>query len=82
MKLFVTERAKKDLKKLDKSTLKRINEALHKLLTNPYIVDLKKLKGEANKWRLRVGSHRIILTMNWKEEAIYVLRVLHRRKAY
>ena len=82
MKLVITSRAKRELSKLEKSTLKRIQVALNKLLTNPETADLKKLKGESDTWRLRVGDYRVIMEIIHKEETIYVLRVRHRREAY
>jgi len=82
MNLVISSRAKKDLTKLDKATLKRIKLSLHKLLTAPETVDLRKLRGEPDKWRVRVGDYRIIMRIGSKEETIYVLRVRHRRAAY
>jgi len=82
MNLFVSARAKKDLGKLDQKTLQRIDNTLKKLLANPGMVDLKKLKGQADKWRLRVGDYRLILTVDWKHDAVFLIRVLHRKDAY
>ena len=52
MNLVVSARAKKDLTKLNKATLKRIKLSLNKLLTAPETVDLKKLRGQFDKWRV------------------------------
>lgn len=82
MNLVVVSRAKKDLAKIDKKTLKRLELALNKLLMDPKTVDLKKLQGEVDSWRLRVGNYRVIMRISPKEETIYVLRVRHRRDAY
>jgi len=43
-----------DLADLDRKTQKRIKAALDRLLSYPQAVDLKKLKGSQNMWRLRV----------------------------
>lgn len=82
MNLVVASRAKKDLAKIDKKTLKRVKLALNKLLMDPETVDLKKLQGKVDRWRLRVGHYRIVMRISPKEETIYVLRVRHRREAY
>ena len=45
-------------------------------------VDLRKLKN-TDKWRLRVGTYRVILKVEENGKVtIYALRVLHRRDAY
>lgn len=83
MRLIITKRAKKDLAGLDKVTRQRITEALDKLITNPLSVDFKKLKGYADRWRLRVGDWRVIFKINENEIIIaYALRVKHRREVY
>ena len=82
MKLIITKRAQKDLESLDKTTQKRIAEKLDQMLVYPLSVDLKKLKGYENLWRLRVGDYRIILEIREQEITIYALRVMHRREVY
>lgn len=82
MKLIITKRAQKDLESLDKTTQKRIAEKLDQMLVYPLSVDLKKLKGYENLWRLRVGDYRIILEIREQESTIYALRVMHRREVY
>jgi len=82
MKLEITEPAEKELAGLDKRTRARIKDALDKLLSRPEAVDLRKLKGKTNLWRLRVGEWRVILQVDRRKETIYVLHVKHRREAY
>ncbi|WP_031517060.1 type II toxin-antitoxin system RelE family toxin [Desulfofalx alkaliphila] len=82
MRLEFTRRAEKDLLKLDPDTQRRIRSALDRMLINPQAVDLKKLKGEVDLWRLRSGDYRVIMRINEGGMTIYALRVLHRREAY
>ncbi|MGI6328104.1 MAG: type II toxin-antitoxin system RelE family toxin [Dethiobacteria bacterium] len=56
MRLFVTEKAQKDLARLDKQTQNRIKTALDNMAKDINTVDLCKLKGSADGWRLRVGD--------------------------
>ena len=44
--------------------------------------DIKKLKGVKNTYRLRVGDHRIIYTVDFDAARIFVLSILPRVKAY
>lgn len=82
MRLEITEPAQKDLADLDTKTQRRIKAALDRLLSFPQGVDLKKLKGSPNMWRLRVGDWRVILRFDRKQGVLYVLRVRHRREVY
>lgn len=82
MRLEITEPAEKDLADLDKKIQRRIKAALDRLLSYPQAVDLRKIQGSPNIWRLRVGDLRVILRPDWEEGVLYVLRVRHRREAY
>ncbi|MBE3582467.1 MAG: type II toxin-antitoxin system RelE/ParE family toxin [Thermoanaerobacteraceae bacterium] len=82
MRLEITEPAQKDLAGLDKKTQRRIKAALDRLLSYPQSVDLKKLKGIPDMWRLRVGDWRVILRFDRKQGVLYLLRVRHRGEAY
>jgi len=82
MRLEVTEPAQKDLAELERKTQRRIKAALDRLLSYPQAVDLKKLKGSQDMWRLRVGDWRVILRLDREQGILYVLRVRHRREAY
>jgi mRNA interferase RelE/StbE len=80
-RIVITEQAKKDLSKLDKITNERILRGLLKLKTNQQ-VDLRKLRGTEDEWRLRVGDYRVRLKISREEIIIYALSVKHRRDAY
>ncbi|MEW6065589.1 MAG: type II toxin-antitoxin system RelE/ParE family toxin [Bacillota bacterium] len=82
MKLIITNQAQKDLSKLDKATQRRVQIALDRMLLSPQNADIKKLKGEVDLWRLRVGNYRVIMRIKGSEVVIYALRILHRREAY
>lgn len=80
MNIVITNRAKKDMEKLDRETRLRIYSALESIANNQR-VDIKKLHG-SNRYRIRVGDYRIILDISQGTLTIYALRVLHRREAY
>jgi mRNA interferase RelE/StbE len=82
MKLVITEKAEKDLSRLDKKICRRIRDTLEKLFINPGSVDLIKMHGFSDRWRLRVGNYRVLLKITGKEVTVYALRVKHRREAY
>lgn len=82
MRLVITRQAEKDLADLDVKVSMRIRATLDKMLTNVQAVDLKKLKGYPDLWRLRVGDWRVMLQISEKEVTIYPLRIKLRREAY
>ena len=82
MKLVVTDRAQKDLAKLEDKTRQRILTALDNMVMGGSTSGLKKLQGTPDRFRLRVGDYRVLLRMVQEEAHIYALRVKHRREAY
>ncbi|KKM09331.1 hypothetical protein SY88_19390 [Clostridiales bacterium PH28_bin88] len=82
MRLVITEKAEKDLAGLDRRTSQRIRDAFDVMITNVNMVDLKKLKGTRDRWRLRVGDYRVLLQIVGDEATVYALRVKHRKEAY
>jgi len=81
VKLIITQKAQKDLGKLDKHTRQKIRKALDDMVEDISTADLKKLRG-TNFWRLRVGDYRALLyfSSGWTE--VLVHRVMHRKDAY
>ena len=76
-----TNRARRDLNRLDIRVSRRVLEALSRLAETGY-GDLKLLRGSEREYRLRVGQWRVILLLDRKESILRVLRVLHRSEAY
>ncbi len=73
--------AYRDLKALDQRTKKRIFTVLDDFADGKR-VDLKKLQGNADQWRIRTGDYRIILDIVLLDNVAYVVRVGHRREVY
>ena len=74
-----SDRAKKDAMRLDRKMRERIVDALDALAESAQ-GDVKQLRGKVPEWRLRVGDWRI--RFSYGQDAIEVLRVLPRGKAY
>ena len=81
MQVLLSERAKKDLKKLDSTARQRIIDKLQLYAADPKALanQVKKLVGDPF-LRLRVGDYRVLFT----EDGIivHVARVGHRRDIY
>ena len=72
------KKALKYLRKLDKNTQLRIIKSINEL---PF-GDVKKLQGNADNYRLRVGSYRIIFCKDDKKLIILIIEIKPRGEAY
>ena len=80
-KIFLEKTAKKQIEKLDKETARRILESLRELEKGfSARLDIKKLKGYDNHYRIRVGSYRIMLVI--ESGTVYIYDVSIRGNAY
>ena len=84
METFFRKSFEKDLGKLrDETLLAKIKaeiEWVENAETLQDVSNLKKLKGEDNHYRIRIGDYRIGLTAD--EDTITFVRVLHRKEIY
>jgi mRNA-degrading endonuclease RelE of RelBE toxin-antitoxin system len=78
----VTARAEKDLAGLPMRDREAVWRALRRIADNFGALDVHKLGGRGNEWRLRVGRWRVRLELDNAAGAINVLRVQDRKAAY
>ncbi|MBR0427235.1 MAG: type II toxin-antitoxin system RelE/ParE family toxin [Clostridia bacterium] len=84
-RIVFTERAKKQLKKLDKYTASLIIGWLEKNLEdceNPRIHGKALVENKSGQWRYRIGDYRVICEIQDDEIIVLVLEVGHRREIY
>lgn len=74
--------AARTFKKLSPEIQNRLSKTIDKLTGNPLPNGVKKLAGEDNLFRVRVGDYRIIYQLKSNELIILVVRVGHRRDIY
>lgn len=79
-KLVYTERAARDIRKLDIVVRKRLKKALETLREKPLEHSTKLIDPKIGEYRFRVGDHRAIFDVIGRD--IVVLRVGHRRDIY
>ncbi len=80
--VILTPAAERDLKKLDATLVKRIMAALDRLQKDPREPGVKKLKGQKNEWRIRVGDYRILFTIDDTKRIVLVHRIGPRSAVY
>ena len=56
--------------------------AIDKLAEDPRPYGVKKLKGEDNAYRIRIGDYRVIYTIEDVIKIIEIQRIRHRKDAY
>lgn len=81
-RLSVTRPAEKDMEALPARDLDAVARALDRLAEDPFSADIKKLQGERNLWRLRVGSWRVRFRFDKAARTLEIQRILPRREAY
>lgn len=75
--------AERDLKRLSRDMLQRIDAKLRLLAVNPHPRGARKLEGrEGGGWRLRVGDYRILYTIDDHQRIASVYRIRPRPTAY
>ncbi len=78
--LIYTQRARRDLRRLDADIKQRIRLTLEKYRDNPRLYVQKLTYPEFGSYRCRVGDYRVIFDIT--EEQLIVLRVGHRSEIY
>lgn len=81
MNLLITKKAEKELDKIPDTLAKVIVKNIILLEDNPYPTNHKKLTGNEN-YRIRIGSFRVIYSIDQKRKEITILRVADRKTIY
>ena len=79
-KLIYTQRAERDLAKLDSKTKERIGKTLLRFQEEPLKYAEKLSNPILGSFRFRIGDYRIIVDIG--ESEIVILRVGHRKEIY
>lgn len=81
--VFIDRKALKQLDKLPKNTQNRIGNAIDVLQNEGFSkrLDIKKLQGLINRYRIRVGKYRILIELQ-ADNIIEVYTILPRETAY
>ena len=74
--------ARKELESLPAEINNKIFPKIIALATEPRLDGCRKLVGEENLWRIRIGDYRVIYSINDDTRIIDITAVRHRSKAY
>jgi len=81
MKLLITKKASKELDKIPDALAQKITDKILDLQKNSHPPNSKKLQGN-NNFRLRIGSFRVIYTINKSKKEVTILRIADRKTIY
>lgn len=74
--------ARRELEALAAPLIRRILTKIEALEINPRPPGCRKLMGEKDLWRIRVGDYRVIYHVLDKDHAVDIVAVRNRREAY
>jgi len=75
-------RAERDLDKLPDPIARRIWRKLFALEAEPRPSGCKKIEGEDDAYRIRIGDYRAVYLVDDQAKLVEVVRVAHRREIY
>ena len=81
-RIEVSPRAFKDISKLPTAIQERLKPRIDGLASDPRPAGAKKMKGEGDLWRLRVGDYRVVYEIRDQALIVAVVRLGHRRDVY
>ncbi len=76
--IYLTDHAKKQIKKIPNLDLEKIESVIDDMASNPFFGDIQKLKNESNVWRRRVGNYRIIYEITIEVKKIFIYEIKRR----
>jgi mRNA-degrading endonuclease RelE of RelBE toxin-antitoxin system len=82
MKVIFFPRAEKELSKLDKSIQQRIISKLDKIARSPNLCRHLSALTDVKGYKIRVGDYRIFVDPDFKEDALNIHKIKHRKNAY
>jgi len=80
-KVLITASAAKELQSVDGKSLRiRLVEAIAALATNPRHPGAERLSGSHDRYRVRVGDHRIVHSIDDARRIVDIVKIGHRRE--
>ena len=74
--------ARKELESFDAYIVNRVLPKIESLAREPRPAGCRKLKGESNLWRVRIGDYRVVYAIYDNDRRVDITAVRHRSKAY
>ncbi len=79
---ILTPAANRNLERLSEEVRRRIKAELDLLVAGSPTVDIRKLEGSSDEYRLRVGDYRVLYGADKAEKTFVVFKIADRKEAY
>ncbi|MBF0540104.1 MAG: type II toxin-antitoxin system RelE/ParE family toxin [Nitrospirae bacterium] len=70
------------MRKIERQFIPEILDKIEALITNPFPIKSKKLKGSEMCFRIRIGQYRVIYKVDSKDKIITIYHIRHRKDFY
>lgn len=80
--IFFTKKATKTIKSLAKGNRNRLKEILNFRVSSPFHYPYKKIQGETNTYRIRLGTYRILYEVREANKESIILNIDVQGKIY
>jgi mRNA interferase RelE/StbE len=81
--ITISQSALKELQRLQKPTVKKIERAITELANNPRPAGVKKLKGNTEDlYRIRSGDYRVVYSIEDEIKVVDIRKIGHRKDIY
>jgi mRNA interferase RelE/StbE len=74
--------ARRELEELEAPLIQRILPRVEALAKEPRPRGCRKLRGESNLWRIRIGEYRVVYAVYDERQLVDIIAVRHRSIAY
>lgn len=81
-KIAFSRSARKELERFPAKEVGKIFPKIEALAQEPRPVGCRKLVGESNLWRIRIGSYRVVYSIEDSQRSIDIIAVRHRSEVY
>jgi mRNA interferase RelE/StbE len=81
-RLEFTASASKELRALVRQIQRRVIEKATALCENPFPAGVKKLKGDPEHYRIRIGDYWVVYRIDGTRLIVVIVRIGHRREVY
>lgn len=71
-----------DIRTIERQYIPEILNKVEDLITNPFPIKSKKLKGSEMCFRIRIGQYHVIYQVDLKEKIITIYHIRHRKDVY
>ena len=78
--IIIPDRIFNKLKRFPKDRQKQILNKIEQISNNPELLDIIKLAGKEDIFRLRVGNYRVIFVVDYKDKVVRIDRMETRQK--